>query len=570
MQRWLFFIFCLAQVSLSAQSIDITEVQLSLWKQGERASAGDLVMNAKANISFNVDKAQKQVGFVCKGLTIHEVRLREGRLKDRLTFDQKKDSLIVNFPKQRSGKTSIELEYEIKLDDELSSLYIQRTEDVLAFNPMNPSTTEGMGVEGMFFPTRIDDKFELKLDVTISDDENIGFPGSEEFRVKLADGTAQFWGSTGQISAKDFYLIIGTFKEFDAEEMEEEFALGEVVLKQMKFEKSKRDVAPFMALYGLPETAVSDSEYALIDSISTEDFAGSYFLKKQDLPAISDDRYQKEAAIAYYLEGYNAAKASERHWQAYSKNKGEAWVEKLMQRKWVQRAELEQKDYEKVFTYILAKYKDANADLMAVISTAEWDTAFVEPMRNTRLVPKVNFEYRYVGGDTALYVKYTQDTVQSTVFHFPVKVEMIAGDVKETRTGIVRDVSGELKMHFDKAPNLAGVSAGVGFLGELTEKRPDAYNLYQLSHASTEAEREEALLGLFKTSNQNLFSTALGIAMDDKSVSIRSLAMDYANDLNLAGQRKLKDTLLHLSTDDPSDEVREKAKILVTKYYESK
>ena len=68
----------------------------------------------------------------------------------------------------------------------------------------------------------------------------------------------------------------------------------------------------------------------------------------------------------------------------------------------------------------------------------------------------------------------------------------------------------------------------------------------------------------------NLFSTTLGIAMDDPNARIRVMALKRAGNLNVPAQLKLKDTLLKMSRTDPDPEVQEKAKALVLKYYTQK
>ena len=140
----------------------------------------------------------------------------------------------------------------------------------------------------------------------------------------------------------------------------------------------------------------------------------------------------------------------------------------------------------------------------------------------------------------------------------------------DTAWQIIREAEGVLKLTLEGSPNMASVYLGEYFPGKVEDRKPDTYNLYQLSNASGPQERKQALEGLFQTKNVNLFSTALGIAMDDPEASIRNLALDNATDLTVPAQRKLKDTLINLSKMDDNAEVREKAKILVTKYYETK
>ncbi len=550
-----------------AQPSDIVSIHLSIWKDGAFASANPNVIQASAEVTFKASKAASQAALLAKGLTVSSVELREGRIKGKLKWSQQNDSLFIQLPAGKRSTSTVKIDYQISLTDENNLAYIQKSENVFALNAMNTAAEMGMGIPGMWFPGARGDRFKMKLDITTKAEENIGFCGSEEYKVNLPNGLiAHFWKTEKEIFPEDFYLIIGTFKEFDAEELEEEFELSTIALKEMKFEKAKRKVMPYISLYGLTEGAISDSEYAVVDSLSAQDFS-EYFLNKEDLPTISKEQYQIEAALAFYIENQDLQKASEKHWGTYSKLKGADWASKIMRNKWDNKDSLSVEHYDKVLADRLVSYQKSNSDLIAVIPSQQLNTAFVKPIIESRALPMVSFSYRYVSGDTALYVMYSQDTIKSNIYAFPIKVIVRSGDRIDTAFKLVDQVSGELKVTFPKVPNLAKVEVGAYFPGTMTENRPDTYNLFQLSKAESEEEREEALIGLFKTSNPNLFSTALGIAMDDEQSRLRMLALDYADNLNAAGQQKLKDTIIALSENDPNAEVRKKAKILVAKYY---
>ncbi|AEV33369.1 hypothetical protein Oweho_2399 [Owenweeksia hongkongensis DSM 17368] len=567
MQRWLFFIFCIMGSVLMAQPSDIVSIHLSIWKDGAFASANPNVIQASAEVTFKASKSPSQAVLLTKGLAVSNVELREGRIKGKLKWNQRNDSLFIQLRAGKRSTSTVKIDYQISLTDENNLAYIQKSEDVFALNAMNATTEMGMGIPGMWFPSASGDRFKMKLDITTKADENIGFSGSEEYKVKLPNGLlAHFWKSDKEILPEDFYLIIGTFNEYDAEELEEEFELSTIALKEMKYEKAKRKVMPYISLYGFTEGAISDSEYAIVDSLSAQDFS-AYFLSKDDLPTILKEQYQIEAALAFYIENRDFKKASDRHWGAYSKLKGADWTNQIMLKKWKDRDSLTVEHYDKMLAYRVVNYQKSNPELMAEIPSQQLDTAFVKPLTQSRVLPMVSFSYRYVSGDTALYVKYVQDTAKSNVYAFPVRVIVRSGDLIDTAFKLVDQVSGELKITFPKVPNLAKVEVGDFFPGTLSDKRPDTYNLFQLSKAESEEEREEALIGLFKTSNPNLFSTALGIAMDDDQARLRALALDYADNLNAAGQQKLKDTIIALSENDSNAEVRKKAKILVKKYY---
>src|SRR5690606_35281253 len=109
------------------------------------------------------------------------------------------------------------------------------------------------------------------------------------------------------------------------------------------------------------------------------------------------------------------------------------------------------------------------------------------------------------------------------------------------------------------APRAVKVSFGEYFPGFISDRRPDTYDLYLLTKAENEYGRREALQNLFETSNANLFSTTLGIAMDDRDPSIRMEALRHAGNLPLPAQLKLENTLRKLATEDPDARIRAEA-----------
>lgn len=554
---------------MQAQPTDLLQAEVSIFKDGPFATGSTQELKARATYIFQVNQSVSEVALNATALRVSGVKLREGRLKAPLDFTHSESVLTITLPEKAREKVNVEIEYIIDMDDPEMELFVQSTEGVLAFNSMNANVGKPMGRVGMFFPAIAGDPFVMKLNVSTDENENIGFPGFEEYKVSFDGGMAHFWKSKGTLLPESFYLIIGTFEEFDAEEIEEEFMLGEIVLKQMKFEKSKRSVSPYMQLYGLEVNSIADSEYAIVDSLSKKDFS-SYFLQPGDLPKVTEEQYKKEAAIALYLSDEEEEEASQKHESAYRKKYGDTWWQSRMNEKWKNRKQLSQNHLEKVLTYRLMQYRKHNPQYMAAIGSAELDTGLIKLVMDTREMPSVSFSYRYISGDTALYVSYKQDTAVTPVYHFPVRIAIVAGEMKDTAWRVVRQPEGRFKVHFERAPNMASIGVGHYFVGTIHDNKPDTYNLYQLSNAKTKDEREEALMGLFETSNPNLFSTALGIAMDDENPEIRSKAIAYATDMNAAAQRKLKDTLINLSKNDPNAEVREKADVLVKKYYETK
>ncbi|MGB0177685.1 MAG: hypothetical protein ACPF9D_11000, partial [Owenweeksia sp.] len=194
---------------------------------------------------------------------------------------------------------------------------------------------------------------------------------------------------------------------------------------------------------------------------------------------------------------------------------------------------------------------------------------FADSLRNHPILPRLSISYRYRDGMQNINV--VQDTAYRSALAIPLEITIYLRDtvIREMRVTEPQPES-LIQLQASAPPQAVQVDPGRYFPGYIDDKRPDVYNLYQLSNAQSEEGRIEALSKLLQTSNANLFSTALGIAMDDPRAEIRAMALERAGNLNVPARQKLKDTLQKIAQSDPEPEVRQKAKELVLKYYSQK
>ncbi len=574
MQRCLFFIFCFCYTAvLSGQKTDITKTEISMWYAGPQASGKEALIKARAFISFTGQLSSKDIELEVGECTISSVAKMEGREKEQLTYRLENQKITINLPIEIARRYQIVVDYDINLKADRIKNYIQHTTDLLVMNPFNALDDISLGTAGVFYPSLPGDESILLFNITILNKESVGFRGSIEFETDNQDGTkTQYWRSEQQISPEDFYLVIGEFKEFEAEDLEEEFELSALELRKLKkirIFNTKKDMLTAIAYLGLNPEALTDSQFAYVDSLSGLNQTGFFITGQEPNLGLTQKDLSRVKALILYSNANDTSKASQQVYDLLIQKNDESWEEDLMDWKWKNRSTLSAEDEKRVLRYRLNRWQNSNPNLFAVMTQAEIDTALFNPILQTYKYPNISISYRYVAGDTALYVNYTQDTTNAPMFTLPIEVTFTTDEGTFREAKKMAGVKGELRVPSTKIPNLASVFFGAYFPGRVDEKKPDTYLLYQLGQSKTTAERKEALLGLFKTNNPNLFSTALGIAMRDSNSELRILALKNADNLNLPAQQKLQSSI-ELLMQDSNTEISTLAKNLARKYYGAK
>ena len=544
-----------------------------MWYAGPQASGKEALIKARAFISFTGQLSSKDIELEVGECTISSVAKMEGREKEQLTYRLENQKITINLPIEIARRYQIVVDYDINLKADRIKNYIQHTTDLLVMNPFNALDDISLGTAGVFYPSLPGDESILLFNITILNKESVGFRGSIEFETDNQDGTkTQYWRSEQQISPEDFYLVIGEFKEFEAEDLEEEFELSALELRKLKkirIFNTKKDMLTAIAYLGLNPEALTDSQFAYVDSLSGLNQTGFFITGQEPNLGLTQKDLSRVKALILYSNANDTSKASQQVYDLLIQKNDESWEEDLMDWKWKNRSTLSAEDEKRVLRYRLNRWQNSNPNLFAVMTQAEIDTALFNPILQTYKYPNISISYRYVAGDTALYVNYTQDTTNAPMFTLPIEVTFTTDEGTFREAKKMAGVKGELRVPSTKIPNLASVFFGAYFPGRVDEKKPDTYLLYQLGQSKTTAERKEALLGLFKTNNPNLFSTALGIAMRDSNSELRILALKNADNLNLPAQQKLQSSI-ELLMQDSNTEISTLAKNLARKYYGAK
>lgn len=517
---------------------------------------------ALAELSFVSLKDTSSIALDALNFQVEEVRIREGRLKEQLPFTHQNERLLITHPKGfQAGKAySLSIKYSLRYDHEKHAANWLGTADYLVFNPY---ARQIFGRSGTFFPSVAGESYQFNFNVSLPKSLSLELPGEIQFQTDNLDGSvSQYWHSGKPMHPEAFYLIIGEFDEEDLLAVQDDIQFKGIDGSKLTARKVEARVEQAEEALGLED--LTDSEYVRVDSLAELE-TQEFYVSRKDLPGISPDQFRLNKTI---FQEYAQGDAEKKLYNFYREKIGEAWHQKLLQKKWQQFDTLPQDEKWMALSFYLENYRDENAFLQDLDQKA-LDTGFYQPLLKSLRLPKLQVNYRYVGAENELWVVVSQDTSTAPAYSLPSQAYLLSAGDSIGRTAILNGAADTMRISTSGAPSYAHLSFGNNFPGRVVQNKPDTYWLYQLSHAQGE-QKTQALLQLFSTTNKNLRSTVLGIAMDDPDADIRLEALLAADDMDTAAQQKLKDTILHLAGEDPSAEVQQAAQKLATKYYTAK
>lgn len=575
MQRWLFFLTLLPFWLWSqGGAIDIRKTEISYWLAGPGSNSKEGLINARAVLSFTAAQSATSVQMLAGGCQVATVRKREGRDKEQLTFTRKEGTLTVDLMVKAGKKYQLVVNYTLDLSRPSFQNFVLNTPSLLAFNSFNTQPNIRAGRLGYFYPAVKGDASLVLLDITIPKRKNIGFPGELEFRVTEDNlWESQYWKSTDELSPEGFYLIIGEFEEFEAEEMEEEFKLGEIALKNVRSNRVQSQLTEAVQFLKMDPDSITDSAYVHIDSIARLGLTKFYLDTVGNLTTDPEVLgLEKAAFVTYQPKAYN-----QYFLDYYTKKQGAEWLKDLLKGQYEKQAfhPFFWQQYLRLFlgqadenlsladTSRLGPNSGNSSEALALLSMAREVYSTQKPLEAT-------IDYRYQSSAGTFYFYLSQaDTLVN--YSLPLAVNVVtSGDQIKTNEIARFGEKDTIIIPLSESPKSALASFPYEIAPiKLNNNRPETYYLYDLANAESQEVKQQALIALFKTKNQNLFSTVLGIAMRDNSEQIRLMALQNARELNAPAQNKLRDEIYRL-TQDSSADVRNLANQLVAKYYADK
>ena len=566
MQRCFFLLFPLLPCfMLSGQAVDILHTEVSIYATDTFPDILDMC----AVTDLRVSPKEKEVRLDFHPDSLYSVRIRQGRLKDFIPFRREGNEIVLELGswQNRPERISIAFAYSINLSNPENQAYIRNNVGVLSLNGFNAYNPAGLGISGLFFPSRAEDACTFQVNISVPEDYTVFTIGEPEFRVVDKNITHHFWSSKEPMQAPSFYLITGALIEDELDDIDEVYSFSETNLADIRALNLRNENAELLRILE-EETgfSVNDSLLLVADSLSAA--------HSPDLQVLSS----RQSTPFTNLQNWLLLRASSGD-SLYATYLGYTYQAAQESSLWPVLATQKYLEEHVNDTLVSPKFLALQTTLWLQGFYPGYDprtppdssayTNLAESVMNSSALPRLDISYRYSNGIQNIIIK--QDTGYVRAFAIPMEVTVYLRDTVIRAERVSQAIPEDrVQIPASASPQAVRVETGKYFPGYVEDNRPDVYNLYQLSNAQTEEERMDALTRLFRTSNTNLFSTTLGIAMDDPNARIRVMALERAGNLNVPAQLKLKDTLLKMSRTDPDPEVQEKAKALVLKYYTQK
>lgn len=578
MQRCFFLlIFSACFHLLRAQEPDIVATELSFWFDEnipDKLHARSLIVINRATLS--------QISLDFDPLEINYIKLREGRLKRDLKYNQNSGKLNIHTSSIAYNLCEIEIDYFLDLKSKTIKDYLNQEQVKLAFNLQNIVSGRSVGKSGTFFPSRAKDDFFFKANITLPRKINCGLPAQLKYVVNhKGKFQSQFWEAKSQISAEQFYFVLGDFIEYDELEFQEELVMESISFEERLAEEAKKsmlDVIGYLKSYN-PNVAAQnweDKEILRIDSLSGISTSLLWVKEENTNSRWAKNQFIREQLLFIKATQGDSLLASLWHLEYLTKKEGENWRMEFLQNQWEKWEQIKSENPKlalstKVLQWLSTTDEKAFQKFIVKDENAmigkDWEIAKII-IENNQL-PEIQVEYFYKDNHENLVISQKDSLLKPIPVAYFFKVYDTKG--KENYQGYsARKNIDTLSFPQKGAPRAVVFEFSDAFPAKFTIPKSDNYDMYLYGNGDDSKQKRAALFRLFETKNQNLYSTVLGLAMDSKEADIRLEAVNRAEVLGLAGQHKLKSLIMELSQNDIDPEVRKQAKLLVLKYYRNK
>lgn len=537
MWRSLFFILVFSTWA-SAQNNKITAVQWSITPSYSKAT-----IEATAHITLS-QKAKNKIDFLLYAASVTEVRVWQGRLKQKLNYSFSSNTLTVD----ATGYKSIFVTYTLNLNDAAHLGESSIDQIGLGLNTKAASGITSDTRAELWFPHTGSFNYPVKINVLLPSQWTYRTSYPTSYTVENGAQTAVFLESP--VPHEAFYLLAGDFAKMQVPDLLEVVELSYAEEVEARAKDLKKQQAEFLAY--AQQQNISDQEIYNADSIAQTITTKIY--------PLTLDFYNDEANMLY---------------QTMLLQKHDTLVASLLLYRFLNRktepsiiaGELATDSFSKPqlfvwLNYYLRKHNLSLADSSKVNLNEAQRIAIhlAKAVWENQKLPELDLNYKY--SDNLMYVFAKKPAVQ-----IPLALSYVLnGKRHDTIFNTSNATTDTLKIASQGAPYLIYAHKEQLTPAAVHNHMPDNYWLYLLGKGS-DIEKREALSALLNTSNANLKATVIGIALDDADPRIRVKALEKAGDLTIVGQNRLKTTLINLQTQDPNPQVQDLAKEWVEKYY---
>ncbi len=573
MEKPLIFLLFLQGVIIEAQTIEIKEIVFSIWIEDLK----DQNHKSESSLLLEFRETSDKLDFNFANHPISQIRKVEGRDKSHFEFKHEKGRLHIKLDKlyHKGDKLKLKFSYRFKIPAQIDIAIYDNINNILALNP-NVFMDVDQDLSFNFFPSLNNQQAYIKTNISFPTEVNSICMGELEFITVNGNSISHYWSTKDEKPLRKFFIRVGNFEGFQIKETEDDpledvnliypaaskrITLRENLEKSFDFYKDKTNLI------------INDSLIDLIDKLSNKGPDLEFYLQYEDIErAVSRKVFQQEQIMALLASKNDTLKASMLNLEWNIKEHEKSWLSETILDKWPDSVSV---SISKITAQTHLHYwKKEIGEILAAHSQHITDSIIKDFSKDLILsgkLPQFEINYRYIDSKKGLFITIEQDTINAQAYSSLLLLSVYLKDTVVNQSFVVRALPKDtIIIALWESPRSAEVFAGEYFPGFIRENKPDAYHLYMLMNAKKEEKRERALVELLETKNENLFSTVLGIAMDNANAFIRLKALNKAQNLKPVAQRKLKDTFKRLSEWDTEERIKIKASELVEKYYPDK
>lgn len=538
-------------------------------------SQGDLSLTytpeegLKAEFWYWQDVYGDSLALVLYGAKLEELRLSQGRLKQSLDYQEIEGKLWIKLPRDLDPRSRIYLKYRYSQEALNASPFFESLDPGLIFNAYNLEEGVRSGVPGWLIPSGEKPYENMRLGLLFPEDLEPGLPLEEDYEIELQDGRRLMYYQN-EISPLDlaaFYLAIGEFRRFDAEDLLEDLQEKENLLIRGKlaiFEQKYQEVLGFLSrnksiIWTDDELAKLEGleGQALPPSFLGEELLASYFPKEQ--------REKQYAILSQYWQGEELLETYLKFWQ---EQLGPKWIENLNKR-------FEAGDSTELFwdyySDALLSSKGLSWEDSSSAELSKEDLGFIsllEAVKQRRKPLQLNLKYGFKSQENRLYFFISQADTTLNIRGMLSGELILKDEQKPFNEFFILGLADTLAIELSESPRTLYLNQPDHRLLRFVEtSRPLNYWLYDLSKAPSPERRRAALLKLLDIAGPNLLATVVGIDLDSGEPELQHLALSKVKDLKPNGRLRLESTLRAMAQDNSNVKLMQKAEAIVKEFW---
>lgn len=180
--------------------------------------------------------------------------------------------------------------------------------------------------------------------------------------------------------------------------------------------------------------------------------------------------------------------------------------------------------------------------------------------------PIISVQQEFAGNKVLLKIKQTQDTLATTVYRLPLRVDVWVSGKRNQYTVTVDKTSQVLEFPAAKKPDLVVFDADAQLLGLIDHQKTRREMEFQYSHSDRFLHKYEALASLEGSLADTVSKAVLVKAMTDDFWKLRQMAISNFSEYDGAGFAEIEKIIQNRARMDPHPQVRSEAMITLASF----